>query len=480
MFVADPRDQRITELESLLKAALEKIVALEAEVADLKARLGQNSRNSSKPPSSDPPGMGERPKKPGTGRKPGGQPGHAKKERALLPLEQVSKVVELVPEQCGGCGEALQGRDESPRRQQVVEMPPIIPEVTEYRIHELECSCGAVTRGKLPPEGRHVFGVRLSALACLLMGQYRLSKRLVQRQLSDVLGVKLSLGMVPKLGAEMACALEGPTTEAEAYVRSQDSVHADETGWYEGQEKGRKKRAWLWTFATPLVVAFRISLSRGGEVARLVLGKNFTSFLITDRWGGYNWHDVALRQLCWSHLTRDFQGFIDRGGEGGRIGELLMRQRHRMFRLWHRVRDGTLPREDFERRMKPVELEVGRLLREAQMCAESKTAGMAEEILKLEPALWTFVQIPQVHPTNNFAERCVRHGVLYRKVSLGTQSSQGSRFVERILTVVTTLNLQKRNLLEFLALSLRAHRLGEHAPSLLPHVEETPQLALAA
>ncbi|MGH9902530.1 MAG: IS66 family transposase, partial [Pyrinomonadaceae bacterium] len=417
-------------------------------------------------------------KRRGTGRKPGGQPGHAKKERALLPVEQVSKMVELIPTECGICGEALKGRDESPRRRQVVELPPIVPEVTEYRCHALACRCGAVTRGELPAEARRTFGVRLSALACLLMGQYRLSKRLVQRQLSDVLGVTLSLGMVPKLGAEMAQALEGPTAEAEAYVRSADSVHADETGWYEGCENGRKKRGWLWTFAVPLVVVFRIALSRGGEVARAVLGKDFTAFLTSDRWGGYNWHDVALRQLCWSHLTRDFQGFIDRGGEGGRIGELLMRQRHRMFRLWHRVRDGTLSRESFERRMKPVERGVGRLLREAQGRAEPKTAGMAEEILKLEPALWTFVQMPQVHPTNNFAERCVRHGVLYRKVSLGTQSPQGSRFVERILTAVISLNLQKRNVLEFLADALRAHRLGGNAPSLLP--SSAPALALAA
>jgi transposase len=233
-------------------------------------------------------------------------------------------------------------------------------------------------------------------------------------------------------------------------------------------EEGRGRRAWLWLVACSLVAVFRIATSRGSEVARQLLGEDFAGFLTTDRWSAYNWYDTDLRQLCWSHLTRDFQGFIDRGGEGARIGRALMKERNRMFKWWHRVLDGTMRRTRFEREMRQVQREVGRLLREAEARAEKKTAGMAREILKLEPAMWTFVYVEGVEPTNNFGERLIRHSVMYRKTSFGTQSSEGSRFVERILTAVTTLALQKRNVLNYLTELLRAHRRGLPAPSLLP------------
>lgn len=215
----------------------------------------------------------------------------------------------------------------------------------------------------------------------------------------------------------------------------------------------------------------------GDRVAKELLGENFTGFLGTDRWSAYNWFDLGLRQLCWSHITRDFQGFIDRGGVGADIGRLLMAERHKMFRWWHRVRDGTLSREDFSQRMKPVRRRVGDLLRDAQSRAEKKTAGMAEEMLKLEEALWSFIDVEDIEPTNNFAERCIRHAVMYRKTSFGTQSDAGSRFVERTLTALTTLNLQKRNVLDFLTRVMRAHRAGTALPSLLPELRRHPACA---
>ncbi|OJH37485.1 transposase, partial [Cystobacter ferrugineus] len=200
-----------------------------------------------------------------------------------------------------------------------------------------------------------MFGERLSAMVGLLVGKYRLSKRLVRDALSDLLGVKLSLGAIRDREQEMSEALSAPVAQAEEYVRDQDATNLDETGWYEGKGEGGHRRAWLWVAATALVAVFRITSSRGSEVAKALLGTDFAGFLTTDRWSAYNWYDTALRQLCWSHLTRDFQGFIDRGGEGARIGQELMAERNRMFKWWHRVRDGTLARDAFERRMKEVE-----------------------------------------------------------------------------------------------------------------------------
>lgn len=486
---SDPRDRRISrlevelaELKVLLARALAENAELRAENVELRARLNQNSSNSSMPPSSDRPGVERQPKKPRTGKRPGGQAGHDKASRELLPVEEVDHVVELVPDKCGRCSSRrVKLTKTAPRRHQQTEIPRPKPEVTEFQCYSACCDdCGTLTEAELPPEAAATFGERLTALACGMMAQHRLSKRGVQTYLADVHQVSMSLGMVPKLGAEMGAALATPVAEAEAYVsESQAATHADESGWYEGKKDGRARRAWIWTFATALVVVFRISLSRGGEVAKSVLGQDFNGYLCTDRWCGYNWYDLALRQLCWSHITRDIQGFIDRGGVGARYGRELMAERNKMFRWWHRVRDGTLAREAFEKRMGPVRRRVERLFREAAVRASGKTTGMCAEILKLEEALWTFVDVEGLEPTNNFGERCIRHAVMYRKTSFGTQSEAGSRFVERAMTAFTTLKLQKRNVLDFLTLAIRAHRTGGAAPSLLPQCQ-LATLAIAA
>jgi transposase len=482
----DPRDALIAELRAQLAERdariaqlMAQVAALTARVAELEARLGQNSSNSSRPPSSDTPGSPRQRKKP-TGRSAGGQPGHKKHERALLPPEQVQRVVEVVPEECRSCRGRLEGQDSAPRRHQVVEVPPLSAFVTEYRCHAVACTrCGVVTRGEVPAHARSAFGDRLTALASLLVGKYRLSKRLVKDALSDMLGVELSVGSVSNLEGEMSQALAPAAAQALDSVRAAQAVHADETGFAQGREGGRAGRAWLWVVASALVVVFHIARSRGGKVARHLLGVNYAGFLTTDRWSAYEWVDAGLRQLCWAHLTRDFQSFIDRGGQGGRIGRQLMRERNRFFKWYHRVRDGTLAREQFEKRMRGVERTVGQLLREAALRAEKKTAGMAREMLKWEKCLWTFVDVPELEPTNNYGERCIRHAVMYRKTSFGTQSEEGSRFVERIFTATTTLKLQGRDVLAFLTEALAAHRRGLRGPSLLP-TAPVPQLALAA
>jgi transposase len=472
MAEVDPRDALIAELRA-------QVAALTARVAELEARLRQNSSNSSKPPSSDAPGARRQGKKP-TGRSPGGQPGHKKHERHLLPAEQVRHFVELVPKRCGACGQELGGKDSEPQRHQVVEAPALSAIVTEYRSHALECvGCGARTRESVPAEARSAFGDRLGALASLLVGKYRLSKRLVKDALSDMLGVSLCVGSVANLEGEMAEALESAVGEVREEVRQAERVHADETGWVQGRAGGRGQRAWMWLVATGSMAVFHINPSRGGKVARALLGEDFAGLLVSDRWSGYEWHDAGLRQVCWAHLTRDWQGFIDRGAEGGRLGEALMRQRNRFFAWYNQVRDGRLGREEFEKRMPEVEREVGRLLREAAVCAEKKTAGMAREMLRWEKCLWTFVDVPELEPTNNFAERCLRHAVMYRKTSFGTQSQEGSWFVERVLTAVTTLKLQRRDVLGFLSDTLKAHRRGLSTPSLLP-TAQAARLANAA
>lgn len=454
----DPRDARIAELEA-------RVAELEALVKELLARLAQNSQNSSKPPSSDPPTMARPPKEP-TGRSRGGQPGHKVHKRERLPAD---KVVPVVPSHCERCHRPLRGRDPAPRVHQVLDLPEIRPLVTDYECHELECAwCGARTRASLPPGvPRGAFGPRLMAAVALCTSRFHMPKRMTQEFLRDVLGIEVGLGSIPKMEHTVSQALAAPVEEARAAVREQDVAHQDETGWREGPENGRKARAWLWVAVTSLVTVYRIVRSRGAQVTKEMLGEDFRGFLVVDRWSAYRWVARGRRQLCWAHLIRDFCCFAERGGSGGKIGLKLLGQAETMFRSWHRIRDGTLTRRVFQRRMKRVEHSVGRLLRKAAVCGDAKIEGMAKEILTHEPALWTFVYAEGVEPTNNRAERALRNAVIWRKISFGTDSDRGSRFVERALTVTATLKQQRRHVLGFLTAACEASLAGRPPPSLL-------------
>jgi len=398
----DPRDARIAELEAKVEALTQALEKALARIGDLEAQLAQTSQNSSKPPSSDPPGA-PRPAKDPTGRARGGQPGHKQHKRERL---EPDEVVAVVPERCGRCQRHLRGRDPSPRIHQVIELPEIRPHVTDYELHELGCKCGARTRACLP-DGvpTSAFGPRLAAAVALCSGRYRMPKRTVQEILRDLFGVEVALGSVSKMERFVSAAIAAPVEEARVAVREQAVVHQDETGWFEGIQGGRKARAWLWVAVSALTTVFRIARSRGSKVAKEMLGEDFAGFLIVDRWSAYLWKPRGMRQLCWAHLVRDFRSFAERGGESARIGERLLLQAKLMSRWWHRIRDGTLSRRTFQRRMKKVERSVGRLLRKAAVCGDAKTEGMAKDILKHEPALFTFVYATGVEPTSRVGDR---------------------------------------------------------------------------
>jgi len=447
-----------------------EIASLRARLAKLEEQLGKNSSNSSKPPSSDGPSTPNKPakrqKRRGKGRKQGGQPGHEGHHRALVPVDQVDRVVECRPPECGGCGHELGAEDDpTPLRHQVTEIPPVALEVTEYRLHRVACPrCTALTRADLPvgvPEG--AFGPRLSALVATLATKYRLSKRLLKQVFSDLLGLTISVGAISNIEHRVSEALAPAVEQARRYVQRQDAANIDETGFREHNAK-----AWLWVVVAGAVTLFQVARSRGSKVARELLGESFGGIVGSDRWSGYTWIDSFQRQLCWAHLIRDFQAFVDRRGHSAKLGRALLKQTKRMFKWWWRVRDGTLSRELFAEQMTDVSAEVGRLLREACDCNHSKTAGTARHILKIEDALWTFVYTDGVEPTNNIAERAVRKGVLWRKTSFGTQAERGSRFVERMLTVVETCRCQGRDVLGYVTAAVQAATAGRPPPSLLP------------
>ena len=463
-----PFEARVEKLET-------ENAELRRENAALKEKLSKSSRNSSKPPSSDgPKEKAERRSKKPTGRAAGGQPGHPKHERPVWPPEKVAEQVVLLPKECEKCTSPLVGEDPEPRRHQVFELPKIEPIVTEFLQHSLGCKCcGHVTRAPLPPGvPTRVFGPSVSAVVSYFMGVHRIGKRGAAEVLLDVYGLPISVGAVIDCQQEASEALAEPYVEIVEHAQAAPVKNADETSWTEGMLK-----AWLWTLVTANAIVFMIQKTRAtdGAIKLLLNGKTRIGELVfgvlgTDRHGAYNFWPLCLHQFCWSHLIRDFTAISERSGASGDVGKKLLEETERMFVWWHRVRDGTLSRASFRIYMRPLRKRVEALLAEGIELGDKKTARTCKKLLKAKEALWTFVDIERVEPTNNSAERAVRHGVIYRKLSGGTKSEAGSRFVERILTAHATLRLQNRPILPFIQEACEARLRRTAPPSLLPLV----------
>jgi transposase len=452
----------------------ERLAALESRIADLEARLKLNSTNSHKPPSSDPIGAKRKPPTPPTGKKRGGQPKHPKAHRALVPPEKIRETFTCKPTACRRCGRSLFGDDPTPLIHQVAELPRVEPTVAEYRLHRLSCpACGETTCGALPPGvPGGCFGPYLQAVLAVFAGAYRLSKRQIRQLSADLFGLSISTGMISKLERRGAAVLEAPYNELAVAVHSAEAANIDETSWRQDRLK-----AWLWVTVTRLATVFTVAGHRSGEVARALLGSAPEQVVGSDRFSAYEWIAARWRQLCWAHLRRDFQAMIDRGGAGKPIGEGLLKLSHRLFHDWHRVRDGTLDWEAFGRRMTRLRREVRQSLEEGSRCACAKTSATCYEILKVEEGLWTFARVRGIEPTNNAAERALRFAVIWRRISGGTDSERGSRFVERTLSVVATCRQQGRNVLEYLTSCFEAEHRGQPIPSLLPTSQPKTQAA---
>ena len=444
------------------------IEGLEVRIHELEARLDQHSQNSSRPPSSDPPSF-KRPQRPSSsgGRKRGGQPGHRGHHRIEYAEAEVDEVVELHPSGCEKCGAQLEGpaQDERWWRHQVVELPEVRVKVTEYRLHSSKCpGCGHRVSAQLPAgvPGRP-FGPTLQATAAMLTGRYRLSRREAQQLLEDLWGVKISLGALSKLEEATSDALLGVVKDVAQSVKGALVVNMDETGWREDNA-----RAWLWTAVTEAVSLFHIDPRRSGDVVERLVGDEFRGVVGSDRYSAYKRIPIKQRALCYAHLKRNFQALVDRGGEAGTVGRWGVREIGRLFNLWHSYRNGEMDWGELQRRLKPIKARFGKLLEYGKWVDDRKAWALCRNLSELWDGLWTFSKIEGVEPTNNAAERALRPGVLWRKGSFGSQSTRGSRFVERMMTVSASCRKQKRDLMTFLVEACRAALSGASPPSLVP------------
>jgi transposase len=455
------RDVRIAALEAQV-AELKEIVRKQGElIADLTRKL----QNMDLPKGPRPPQSPEAPGLPGkkpTGRKPGGQPGHPPHLKKLLPPERVSKTIPVIPTHCEHCRHTLSPNasadDPSPSRFQVAELPDIRATITEYQGHARTCGCcGQVTRAVIPEDVRkHSIGPGLSAFMSYLVGNCGLGKRRVEELIESVFEVPLSLGTVANLEQEMSVALESTHAEALEAVRQADVKHMDETGW---KKAGRKR--WLWVIASTQVVVFLIHRLRNAAVVEHLLGGPLRGILCSDRWTAYDWVPLLQRQLCWAHLKRNLEKLAEEEGRAKSMAEAALTIQERVFELWHLFRGGGLSRKQLDDQVAPLMLELLGVFQKGSRSRDGKTARFCQRLLKLYPALWAFVAMEGVEPTNNHAERVQRLAVLYRKNCFGCHSDSGCRFVERLLTVVQTLRLQKRPVLSFLTQVLTAHRTAQ-------------------
>jgi transposase len=402
-----------------------------------------------------------------TGKRRGGQKGHKKHSRELVPVEQCDQVIKRQPQACRRCGKELTPTNEAPKRHQVWEIPPIVPEIVEYQLFTGRCACcGITTQADLPqgvPTGQ--CGPRLAAFTGLLMGHFRQSKRRAAAFLSDLLNVPCSAAWTVKIQNRVSQALEHPYQELQGKLWEQRQLFVDESPTKQGNDK-----AWTWVAVAPQFSVFGIFLSRGRESLKSLVGDYSGIILNCDRAKMYL--DGKVLQWCWAHLKRDIQKLIDyQNNQVKRLGHDLMRQEKRLFHLWWRYKSGELTWRSFRSHVLPIKKEFNSLLVRGKFSGNRKIVGFCEELLLHRDWLWTFTTTKGIEPTNNEAERSLRPAVIHRKLTFGTQSDAGSRFLERIMTATETCRRQKRPSFDYLVQAMTAHFHKTKVPSLIPSAQ---------
>ena len=458
-----------------------RVEQLEERLTRLEAQARQDSRTSSRPPSMDPPKTRQQrraearakakelARREGEQRKAGGQPGHRGAGRELRPEDQVDEIVDHYPNACGGCGRAFTTEQRRPKRRfgrhQVAELPPISVIWTEHRTHQLRCRhCLARTSAQLPDGiAGSAFGPRLQAAFVTLTARHRVSRRGISELAADLFGVRLATGSVDAICQRASEALAGPHLQLQDWVLDQDAVHVDETGW-----RTRGEGRALWTATTSDAACFVIAEHCNREQFNALIGTQYSGIVVSDRWNSYSHLDPHHRQVCWSHLQRDFRRHADGLGEQKTFGERGVPLTKKVFAAWRTYQHEHHDRQRLQADIAPIQTELRALLEAAspKKARNRWHRQFANNLLKIWPALWTFTILDGVEPTNNPAERALRGPVIHRKTSLGTQSDNGERFAERALSAATTCRMQHRSLFTYLSELLAGHIRGDPFPAL--------------
>jgi transposase len=481
-----------SEAEAIYDAGREACVAFlmglvdqqsraEERLRALEQKAAASSRNSSQAPSADAPKTRQQRRAEAREkakelarregkekREAGGQPGHRGAGRALLAEDRMREIVHHYPDDCSGCGREFTDEEKVPRhnpgRHQVAEVPQTAVFYVEHRTHRLRCrGCHKRTRGTLGVVGESAFGPCLQAVVVALTARNRISRRDMSELLLELFGVRVSVGGIDGICQRTSGLLAGPHERLRSQVLGSGAVNVDETGWYLAGENRT-----MWTAATAQAAIFKIVEDRHRDRLEELLGADFSGVVTSDRWWAYDLLDAEQRQACWSHLQRDFRFHSEGLAAQKQFGDTGLELTRRLFEIWHAYAE-HLDRDRLAAEMTPVQTELRELLEHAANGSKRHRLHrrFANNLLKLWPALWTFITTPGVTPTNNAAERALRGPVIHRKLSHGNQSDDGERFTERSLSASVTCRLQHRSLLAYLRDLLTAHHTGGALPALL-------------
>jgi transposase len=467
------REEAIAIAHSAPEVIVEVLLQLSARIEELERRIAlltTDSSNSSKSPSSDGPAAKPKARPPMKSKKrnPGGQPGHKGSNRELIPTEDVDKVIPVFPETCDHCGAVLTPDPNQPTgkywRHQVIDIPQPKPEVTEYQLQSIRCSCGAENWGKIPQTARSGFGPRLTAFLAHLTGLHRVTRRGCQEIAKTIFGIDICLGSVCKLHQEISESLEQAHEAIKQALPEQPVLNIDETGW-----KKQAERRWLWVVVTPLIAFYHLAASRGSNVLKEIFGDEYKGILCSDMYSAYKAFHKGVRQFCWAHIIRNFKGIKHtcRSPDAVKFSKWMLSETGRMFALWHAFKDGDLDRETLVRKSVPIRSRMSKCLQQYSTSSDRDVRKAAKSLLKHWHGLFTFLEYEGVEPTNNSAERGVRPAVQWRKICFGNQSDEGELLTARLLTAERSCILQGRNAFQFLVESVVAHRRGVPGPALI-------------
>jgi transposase len=456
-------------------AVIEKLLSLDVRIRELEkivAKLSENSSNSSRPPSSDPPWRKKEPsrEKPSK-RKQGGQPGHKGKKRELLPPELVTETHNLFPETCSHCqlpfAQEMQIPSPNPFRHQVTDLPKIVPLTTEYRCHSVLCSCGHRTVAVLPEEvAQSEFGPGVHALIAYLMAAHRVTRRGITEIMGSIFGISISTGAVCNVAERVSEACVPVVGVIKKYIATAPNLNIDETGW-----KDRGKRCYLWTFVALRAVFFLISPSRGAKVLKEVLGEQFAGSITSDDHSAYNsYHKKGIRQLCWPHIIRKLKALKDGRSSPHAycFARNMLKEVGAIFTLWHAFKASGGSREQLWQKSLPIQERIHDYCEIFLNSTDPLVRTRTKKTLANWDYLFTFLKYEGVEPTNNLAEQKLRPAVQWRKICFGSQSSTGLRFTERLSTVVGTCRINGINPFNFLVELVGNRFSGKHAVPTLP------------
>ncbi|CAL7962677.1 transposase [Gammaproteobacteria bacterium] len=445
----------------IISGLFKRVEKLEIENRELKERLNSNSSNSSLPPSRS--FKKEKPKHVSKN-KSGGQTGHEGHYRQLLDSSKVDVIIDCkLPPYCS-CGGTIDSSGEY-QRHQVYELPEIRLKVTEYRLEKGCCSCCGRSHVGALPNGITcgITGPKLTGFMSHLISKYHLSRRELKEFLEEQFQFNLSLGSVFNKQKIVNAALETPVANLLAEVKKSSSINIDETG---HNRDGKKQ--WLWGLVTSSTAFFSVQPSRGKKVLDFLVG-DFTNIVISDRYTAYSYFDSSCRQICWAHLKRDFTRLAEKYDKViARIGKNLLACEIDLFNIWHEFKQSNITRDELLRKSQPIRRRVGELLEQGTYTDPAlKAARLCKNLLDNFDALWTFLSVDNVEPTNNHAERCLRNSVIWRKKYFCTRSDYGSEFVARTASINMTCKIQSKSSFEFICQRLKNYFTKTTAPPAL-------------